>query len=97
MSGLLNLCLYQLRNPSGNKVNVTITVCSLDGQSGICLLKKLSVTPWVRTGTADIFFRRELNRAWGSIAELCRYEVTMASRCNIYPSGKGNLAQGGLR
>ena len=35
----------QLPNPSGNKVNVTITVCSLDGQSGICLSKSLSVTP----------------------------------------------------
>jgi hypothetical protein len=55
MNGLLNLCLYQLPNPSGNKVNVTITAYSLDGQSGICLLKSLSVTPWVWTGTADIF------------------------------------------
>ncbi len=35
----------QLPNPSGNKVNVNITVCSLDGQSGVCLTKSLSVTP----------------------------------------------------
>jgi hypothetical protein len=35
----------QLPNPSGNKVNVNITVCSLDGQSGVCLMKSLSVTP----------------------------------------------------
>ncbi len=55
MNGLLNLYLYQLPNPSGNKVNVTITVCSLDGQSGICLSKSLSVTLWALTGPADIF------------------------------------------
>lgn len=35
----------QLPNPGGNKVNVNITVYSLDGQSGVCLTKSLSVNP----------------------------------------------------
>ncbi len=35
----------QLPNPTGDKVNVNITACSLDGQSGVCLTKSLSIIP----------------------------------------------------
>ncbi len=35
----------QLPNPSGDKVQVTITACSKNDQGGICLSKSLSVTP----------------------------------------------------